>query len=222
MVFSLVASFGYSQEGGNSIPGSPELYDENQDIALKPTFDRYHLTLSLFSIYEAPIGKTGVTFGYLNDDRDYYELSYLTGSLGVLGTLIDIGSVSESSISFSKRYFWGESFNLKAGLSRREIKVVFGSEILADVLDDSLSSDLLSAVSYGVDVGIGNRWFYSNDWIIEFDWLGLYLPFSSDVDEGVSDNFRDGTTKTSIETAAEVLGLLPSVYVVKLNLGYRF
>lgn len=193
----------------------------NADLAPEESSDSsYTFHYSPFSLMGFPLSGKKVQFE-INSESNYIA-EYAFSSLGVLGTLIDVGSINQSSISFSKMYYFGKSFFLTAGLTRNEVKVTVGDEILTQVTGTATHSDLLTLVSYGTSFSAGNKWKVSKSWIISADWASAYIPLSSDVEENLSKDLPEGDEKDLVEEAASVMGWLPNLSILSFKVGYEF
>ena len=162
-----------------------------------------------------------------NEDHNL-GLEYISGTLGLKLSKIQIAELKESLLLIPYRYYFGSnSFYLKAGLGRRKYTVVLGDSILETVAD-AFGSDILPHIksldirSYILLLGLGNQWQHDSGFYLGVDWLELFVPIG-----GVKTNekitpYLQGKDKDNMDKIIKVMESVPSLNVLKVKLGWSF
>lgn len=168
--------------------------------------------------------KYGLTLGTVSDADYTWELEYLKSSVSVPFLVDDIGEMTDERLSVIRRnYFGTETFNLSYGLSYNRFKVHIGSKYLAYVATNVPDVDLIQIDSLGFNVGIGNRWIFSNRWMVGVDWASWSQPvFTTKFNNKYSDYATDEDSKDTVDTVAKLIRWVPRITLLKLQVGYSF
>ena len=168
--------------------------------------------------------KFGVTLGTVTNADYTWELEYLKSSVSVPFLVDDIGEMTDERLSLIRRnYFGTETFNLSYGLSYNKFKVHIGSKYLAYIATNIPDADLMEIESLGFNVGIGNRWIFSNRWMVGVDWASWSQPvFTTKYNNKYSDFATDEDSKDTVDTVAKLIRWVPRISLLKLQVGYSF
>lgn len=168
--------------------------------------------------------KLGLTLGTVTHADYTWELEYLKSSVSVPFFVDDIGEMTDERFSVIRRnYFGTETFNLSYGLSYNKFKVHIGSKYLAYVATNIPDVDLMQIDSVGFNVGIGNRWIFSNRWMIGVDWASWTQPvFTTKYNNKFNDFATDEDSKDTVDTVAKLIRWVPRITLLKLQVGYSF
>ncbi len=168
--------------------------------------------------------KFGVTLGTVTNADYTWELEYLKSSVSVPFLVDDIGEMTDERLSLIRRnYFGTETFNLSYGLSYNKFKVHIGSKYLAYISTNIPDADLMEIESLGFNVGIGNRWIFSNRWMVGVDWASWSQPvFTTKYNNKYSDFATDEDSKDTVDTVAKLIRWVPRISLLKLQVGYSF
>ncbi|WP_409480115.1 hypothetical protein [Pseudobdellovibrio sp. HCB154] len=168
--------------------------------------------------------KFGLTLGVVNDVDCTWELEYLKSSVSVPFLVDDIGEMTDERLSLIRRnYFGTETFNLSYGLSYNRFKMHIGSKYLAYIATNIPDVDLMQIDSLGFNVGIGNRWIFSNRWMVGVDWASWSQPvFTTKYNNKYSDYATDEDSKDTVDTVAKLIRWVPRITLLKLQVGYSF
>lgn len=168
--------------------------------------------------------KFGLTLGTVTNADYTWELEYLKSSVSVPFLVDDIGEMTDERLSVIRRnYFGTETFNLSYGLSYNRFKVHIGSKYLAYIATNVPDVDLMQIDSLGFNVGIGNRWIFSNRWMLGVDWVSWSQPvFTTKYNNKYSDYATDEDSKDTIDTVAKLIRWVPRITLLKLQVGYSF
>ena len=168
--------------------------------------------------------KFGVTLGTVTNADYTWELEYLKSSVSVPFLVDDIGEMTDERLSLIRRnYFGTETFNLSYGLSYNKFKVHIGSKYLAYIATNIPDADLMEIESLGFNVGIGNRWIFSNRWMVGVDWASWSQPvFTTKYNNKYSDYATDEDSKDTVDTVAKLIRWVPRISLLKLQVGYSF
>lgn len=168
--------------------------------------------------------KFGLTLGIVSNADYTWELEYLKSSVSVPFLVDDIGEMTDERLSVIRRnYFGTETFNLSYGLSYNRFKVHIGSKYLAYIATNIPDVDLMQIDSLGFNVGIGNRWIFSNRWMVGVDWVSWAQPvFTTKYNNKYSDYSTDEDSKDTVDTVAKLIRWVPRITLLKLQVGYSF
>lgn len=168
--------------------------------------------------------KFGLTLGTVTNADYTWELEYLKSSVSVPFLVDDIGEMTDERFSVIRRnYFGTETFNLSYGLSYNKFKVHIGSKYLAYVATNIPEVDLMQIDSVGFNVGIGNRWIFSNRWMVGVDWASWTQPvFTTRYHNKFNDFATDEDSKDTVDTVAKLIRWVPRITLLKLQVGYSF
>ena len=168
--------------------------------------------------------KFGVTLGTVTNADYTWELEYLKSSVSVPFLVDDIGEMTDERLSLIRRnYFGTETFNLSYGLSYNKFKVHIGSKYLAYISTNIPDADLMEIESLGFNVGIGNRWIFSNRWMVGVDWASWSHPvITTQYNNKYRDFATDEDSKDTVDTVAKLIRWVPRISLLKLQVGYSF
>lgn len=168
--------------------------------------------------------KLGFTLGLINDADYTWEAEYLKSSVSVPFLVDDIGEMKDERFSLIRRnYFGTETFNLSYGLSYFKFKVHIGNKYLASVATNVPDVDLIRVESLGFNVGIGNRWIFSNRWMLGVDWVSWSQPVVATRKQNIFEDYTtDEDSKDTINTAVKLITWVPRITLLKLQVGYSF
>ncbi|AZZ36615.1 hypothetical protein CIK05_07370 [Bdellovibrio sp. qaytius] len=185
---------------------------------------KYFGTLNFAPVDLILPSKFGLTAGYVETPDQTWEFEYLKSSVSVPFVVDDLGSMTDERFSIIKRdYFGTETFNLNYGLSYYRFKVHVGNKYLASVSSNAPDVDLMQIDSLGFNVGIGNRWIFSNRWIVGMDWASWSQPV---VTTRYNDKYADLTNnpddKDKAKKFLKLISWVPRITLLKLQIGYSF
>jgi len=185
---------------------------------------KYYGTLNYAPVDLILPSKFGFTLGYVDTPEKTWEFEYLKSSVSVPFIIDDLGEMTDERFSVITRdYFGTETFNLSYGLTYYKFKVHLGNKYLASVAPNIPDVELMRVDSLGFNVGIGNRWIFSNRWIVGLDWISWSQPvFTTRYNDKYAELTNDPNDKN---TAADVLKLIkwvPRITLLKLQIGYSF
>lgn len=168
--------------------------------------------------------KWGITAGWARDADKIWEAEYLKSSVSVPFVVEDIGEMTDERFSVIQRNFLGtETFNFSYGVSYHKFKVNIGNKYLSSVSSSAPDVDLLRVETLGFTVGIGNRWIFSNRWMVGIDWASLAQPvFITRKNNKFEDFSNDSSAKDTVDTAVKLIAWLPRISLLKLQVGYSF
>lgn len=169
--------------------------------------------------------KIGASVGWIESASRTWEFEYLRGKISAPSFLEDLGKMTDEKISIMARsYFSKNSFNLSYGLTYFRFKVQLGSEQLQGIPPGERSQfDVVELESFGVNVGVGNRWALTEHISFGVDWIELYQPLvETKANTDFVDETSDQDTKDDVEDLLDIVGHFPRFTVLKLQLGMTF
>ena len=154
---------------------------------------------------------------------------YLTGSKSISYESSDNGSKvtgsakAQGSAGYAYgRYFFGNSFNMMAGLGMRNATIDYTIE------ESSLNLKLKGKIeiqSIAVPVFIGNRWTFSSGFTIGCDWVGAFIPLSGKAKSSLDGNLSSSTIAEINEkfvSMGDDLAHKTSITLLLTSIGWAF
>jgi hypothetical protein len=172
--------------------------------------------------FALPLPATGFQVGYLFNEEWSLEPEYQSGAYEVSFPIAEIGKIDEKIYLLPFRWYSGNSFNLKFGLSHRKLGVEIGDSLLASLNREMLHLNLVNISSYNLNFGVGNRWQFENGITLGADWFDINIPVITSMDEQVSKFLSNSNDKKTLEKAINLLRYFPPVTFLKFQIGYTF
>ena len=168
--------------------------------------------------------KFGFTLGYVDTADKTWEFEYLKSSLSVPFIIEDLGEMTDERFSVIARdYFNTETFNLSYGLTYYKFKVHVGNKYLASVSTNIPDVELMRVDSVGFNVGVGNRWVFSNRWIVGLDWISWSQPvFTTRYNDKYAEFSNNPEDKDNAKKVLKLISWVPRITLLKLQIGYSF
>jgi hypothetical protein len=174
----------------------------------------------------SPYFSLGLSVGLLFDSQNILEFGLLNSI-----SSIDASSAYVSNVfDLSLRRFFGNSFNLRAGLSYRNLRINYNRRHVGLKTESQYGSyktdhrvnTVATAASIGPNFSIGNQWQMAK-FLLGCDWFGFYLPVVKVGDEKLSNenNLTDEQRK-EVEKDATAVNMWPAPRFVFLNVGASF
>ncbi len=184
----------------------------------------YFTTLNFAPIDLVLPSKFGLTAGFVSDADFTWELEYLKSSVSVPFIIEDLGEMTDERLSVIRRnYFGTETFNLSYGLSYYKFKLHIGNKYLSSVVANAPDVDLIRVESLGFNIGIGNRWIFSNRWMVGVDWISWAQPvLTTRNNNKFADVATDEDVKDTSKTLVKLVSWVPRITLLKLQAGYSF
>lgn len=184
----------------------------------------YFATLNYAPIDLVLPSKLGITAGWVSDGDKTWELEYMKSSLSVPFIIEDLGEMTDERLSLIRRnYFDTETFNLSYGLSYYKFKLHIGNKYLSSVVSNAPDVDLIRVESLGFNIGIGNRWIFSNRWMVGVDWISWAQPVvTTRKNNKFADFASNESDKDASETLVKLVTWVPRISLLKLQVGYSF
>jgi hypothetical protein len=88
------------------------------------------LNWSPFVFLSFPLPKSGFQAGYIVNESFTIDPEYLSGGYGFAVAKLNVGKISDTIISVPVRYFPGNSFNIRGGVSYRKLSATIGESML--------------------------------------------------------------------------------------------
>lgn len=184
----------------------------------------YFVTLNYAPIDLILPSKWGVTAGLVSNADKTWEIEYLKSSVSVPFFVEDLGEMTDERISLIRRdYFGTETFNVSYGLSYYRFKLHIGNQYLSSVTSTAPDVDLIRIESLGFNLGLGNRWIFSNRWIVGVDWFAWSQPvFTTRMNNKYEDFVTNENDKDTANKAVKLINWIPRLTLLKLQVGYSF
>jgi hypothetical protein len=177
-----------------------------------------------YSLYDLVIpNKLGAVAGWQPTASNAYEFEYLRGNFGLPGPLDNFGAVSEERFSILRRsYFNTNSFNLVYGLHYNRFEAHIGGALLNRV-SGSGDVSLIQLETWGLTVGLGNRWVIGQRFSVGVDWLTYAQSlFITKNNSQILDATMSSSDKDALESGFKFVRYIPRFSVVKIELGFLF
>lgn len=186
--------------------------------------NKYYGTLNYSPVDLILPSKFGFTLGFVDTPDKTWEFEYLKSSVSVPFVVEDLGEMTDERFSVMARdYFGTETFNLSYGLSYYKFKLHIGNKYLSSVSSNAPDVDLLRVDSVGFNVGIGNRWVFSNRWIVGMDWISWSQPvFRTRYQNKYAEVTNSPDDKDEADKFLKLISWVPRISLLKLQVGYSF
>lgn len=218
----LISGSAVAQVGSLSLdpacPACPPADQKTKD----ETFDRYGNTFLVG--YQAlntwvPGKFTG---SYSRNFSSVYSMEFEFGTsqkeLDVNG--VDLGDIQEDRYSLFLKRFFGRSFNISLGPYWNEVNFELGNQI-RDV-NGEIVQGTIDVITYGLGVGIGNRWQLENGLTIGIDWIRVNQPLGAySVNEQILSTLSE-ENKDDVKRTGRLFRTAPAITYFGLNVGYSF
>ncbi len=168
--------------------------------------------------------KLGLSIGWITSPRSTLELEYLKGKIKP-PLIDDLGEVSDTRLTLMRRsYFSSNSFNFSYGVSYIGFTGKVGDALLSRLTGGAIPEiELINVNSFGVEVGLGNRWIFGENITFGVDWFCWTQPIIVTKREAkFLDYVTNADDREKIDTAMKVLSYFPRFSVLKLQLGMTF
>jgi len=164
-------------------------------------------------------GSTGAAINWNLSPNWQLSADYLSTGVDVSFSKLDLAGFSEKRFGLKARRFYGNSFNLTYGYTKRTNEVyldpnVYGFSVTDVQARTEANADMLH-------FALANHWQFDN-WTVAVDWFTLELPVGGEVTLSAEDQASDEGDKEDIRTAENVLTWYPNVAILNLRLGYMF
>jgi hypothetical protein len=166
--------------------------------------------------------KFGATAGYIVTKHLTFEVEYLYGGLALPFIAKDLGKMTDQRLSLMARSFFGKSFNLHYGVSYMPFQIKLGNAFIDRSVPHASEFNEIVLNTFGFNVGIGNRFVFSDTFIAGIDWISWSQPLSiTSVKDAFADYASDADRK-NIEDAIRLISKFPRISVLKLYIGMTF
>jgi hypothetical protein len=188
--------------------------------------DRRSTSRWLAALTASPLGiavpfKYGLSAAWIYNAHWTFEAGYFVGRLATGIKFIDFASFSETLYTLQSRCFFGNSFNL----SQQTYDGHLGNALVSRLSGGSVPAgvDELQVSTFGLQLGIGNRWQWPSGFTVGVDWFVLNVPFAT---QRRSAPFLDyATNPDDRDTADKILRIMqyiPTGALTKISIGYVF
>jgi hypothetical protein len=93
---------------------------------------------------------------------------------------------------------------------------------MSAVSNTQASLDVVKTRTIGLQLGMGNRWEWSN-FVVAADWFIINIPFMTSASEAPALQYiNDPRARERIEDAIAIMRRFPSIVLSKVTLGYEF
>lgn len=169
-------------------------------------------------------GKYGVAVERRDTEKSTIELEYTHGSLTPF-FISDLGRFSEDRISLLHRF--GRQgiagFQWFYGAFYHSFKIEIGNALLSRLTTYYPAADVLSISGVGAVIGVGYRWFVSDNFVLGLDAITYSQPiFTLSREAKFLDVVTDPGDRDKVESGLNVVRFFPRLAVAKVAIGYVF
>jgi hypothetical protein len=204
---------------------SPPHPSESAPATPLPMVKPYTIALDAAVFETWVITKYGATASYSPSKENTFDLEYVRGSLGVGYFGVSLGRIEEQKASLLWRsYGQRKTFSFFTGLSYNSFTVHLGSDFLETVSGSQRANvDVAEFATLSATWGFGQRWRRPSGFVWGVDWFTVSWPVVQLHEHSPFAEASSSADKRSQFTdAAKAFKRLPSVGVLKLQLGYSF
>lgn len=201
------------------------IVDADKDLSSSTlrSLSKYTLNAHLSMLSTWLPGKIGGSLGYIADENWTYELELTRKSISAKLLDVDLGQVVDQRYGVQARWFPGSnSFHFILGLFKSTFSLELGPSYLANI-PGTPSTTMWKFESMGPQLGLANRWQWSNGITFGVDWFVLYIPsFNKTSNEEIFSYITNQQDKDDLEKATKAIKGIPQFDLLKLTLGYSF
>ncbi len=167
--------------------------------------------------------KYGLSLGYILSPDWTVEAEFTKRSYSAKILDVDFGSIVDQRYGIQARYYPGSnSFNWILGLHKSLFSFELGNSYLSHI-PGSPSATMWKFESIGPQLGVSNRFQWSNGITFGVDWFVMYIPaFNKTVDDAVFQNISNADDKSNLDKAVGIVQNTPQFDILRLTLGYTF
>jgi len=217
--FSLLATGAHAEE--NSFLEKISILDES---CARRNDTRYFILAEYAPLDLLIPNKIGLIAGLNDTAEKSWELEYVRGKFGVPFFIADLGSITDQRISLTKRSFFSyNSFNISYGITYFSFKAELGDKFLSSMTAHAPSDEIVGMESWGVHLGVGNRWTFKKNITLGIDWISWAQPL---LRAGRQDSYLSHSSNEDnnddVDKALNIVAYLPRISVLKIQLGMMF
>jgi hypothetical protein len=204
---------------------TPPVLSSDEASAPLPMVKPYTIALDAAVFETWVITKYGATASYSPSKENTFDLEYVRGSLGVGYFGVSLGRIEEQKASLLWRsYGQRKTFSFFTGLSYNSFTVHLGSDFLETVSGSQRANvDVAEFATLSATWGFGQRWRRPSGFVWGIDWFTISWPVVQLHEHSPFAEASSSADKRSQFTdAAKAFKRLPSVGVLKLQVGYSF
>jgi len=168
-------------------------------------------------------GKYGASFGYISSDTWTIEAEITHKSYSAKLLDVDFGQIVDQRYGVQARYYpSSNSFNLIFGLFKSHFSFELGNSYLNNI-PGSPSSTMWKFESLGPQLGLSNRYQWSNGFTLGVDWFVIYIPaFNKSTADSVLQSVTNAQDREDLDKTVKTIQNVPQFDLLRLTLGYTF
>ena len=167
--------------------------------------------------------KYGISAGYIKNDNWTIEAELTRRSISAKLLSVDFGQVTDQRYGVQARWYpSSNSFNVIMGLFKSEFSFELGNTYLNHI-PGKPSNTKWKFESLGPQLGLSNRFQWSNGFTLGADWFMMYIPlFSKNVDDSALESVTNASDREDLDNATKIIRNTPQFDILRLTLGYTF
>jgi hypothetical protein len=133
---------------------------------------------------------------------------------------IDVGTLNEKRYSVMLKYYIGKSFHVSLGPYANDIAFELSDKVKART--GITSNDKVEVATYGIGLGLGNRWQFDNGFTMGIDWMRINQPTGK---YKVKDRILkdvDDEDRQDLKRTGKLFRTFPAFTFFGVNIGYTF
>lgn len=167
--------------------------------------------------------KYGFSLGYIDSDEWTIEAELTRKTLSAKLLSVDFGEMVDQRYGVQARWYpSSNSFNLIFGLYKSEFSFELGNSYLNNI-PGSPQSTLWKFESIGPQLGLSNRFQWSNGFTLGLDWFVIYIPaFKTSKEDSVLQSVTNSQDREDLDKAVKSIQNIPQFDILRFSLGYTF
>jgi hypothetical protein len=167
--------------------------------------------------------KYGISLGYIPSTEWTIEAELTKRTISTKLLSVDFGEIVDQRYGIQARYYPGSnSFNWIFGLFKSTFSFELGNSYISNI-PGSPTATVWKFESIGPQLGLSNRFQWSNGITFGVDWFVMYIPaFNKTVDDTVIQSVTNTQDREDLDKAVKIVQGTPQFDLFRLSLGYTF
>ena len=164
--------------------------------------------------------KISGSYTYYFSQDHALEYEFATGKKQLDVNSVELGDLTEYRYSLLWKYFLKNSFHVSFGTYFNQLDFEVGENV-RDV-DGNAIDEEIKVMTYGLSVGIGNRWQWDNGFTLGVDWVRVNQPVG-DYSENTSVSKRlSEEDQDDLKKVGRMFRNMPTFMYLGISAGYSY
>ncbi|BCE03691.1 hypothetical protein [Marinicellulosiphila megalodicopiae] len=162
----------------------------------------------------------GLHANYRLNDQWEFGAYLLNSKLALDLFIFDIGQISEKTYTLQATRFYGQSFNIKFGLGKRNTEIQLAKDLF-ELAIKNYSTILSKTDTNYIRLAAGNRWKFKQRYYFDVDWASIDIPVSGKIITSAEEYGDTDEDKKTIRNAETFLKFYPGGAIFKMMVSVK-